>query len=97
MSRWRGVIHLVRDAVEHGSAAIEQLQKQAASTPFRVLESIPAVATPARLVHSLHDVVVSGVHGLVRQVTRGVGATAEVALDVLEARAQKRAQGPGAP
>ena len=90
MKRWRGVVHLVRDAVVHGASALEQLQKQAASTPFRVLESVPAVAAPARVVHTLHDAAVTGVYGLVRQVTRGVGATADVALDVLEARAAAR-------
>jgi hypothetical protein len=86
MRRLRGVLHLVRDAVEHGSMAVEQLQKQAAARPFQVLEVIPTVATPARQVHVLHDAAVSGIHGLVRLVNRGVGLAADKTLDVLEAR-----------
>jgi hypothetical protein len=86
MKRWRGVVHLVRDAVEHGATAIEQLQKDAAATPFRVLEALPAVSAPARQVHRVHDLAVSGIYGAVRLVNRGVGAAADVAFDVLEAR-----------
>ena len=86
MKRLRGVLHLVRDAVEHGSLAVERLQKEAASTPFRVLEALPPVAAPARQVRAIHDAAVSGVHGLVRLVNRGVGLAADKTLDVLEAR-----------
>ena len=86
MKRLRGVLHLVRDAVEHGSTAVEHLQKQAASTPFRVLEALPPLAAPARTIHAVHDAAVSGVHGLVRLVNRGVGKAADIALDVMEAR-----------
>ncbi|HET9449355.1 MAG TPA: hypothetical protein VFO83_00650 [Aggregicoccus sp.] len=92
MKQLRGVLHLVRDAVEHGSAAVERLQKHAASTPFRVLEALPPVAVPARQVHALHDAAVSGIHGLVRLVNRGVSVAADKTLDVLEAR--KAAQAP---
>jgi hypothetical protein len=80
----------VRDAVEHGSLAVERLQKQAASTPFRVLEALPPLAAPARQVHTLHDAGVSAVHGVVRLVNRGVGAAADTVLDVLEARETAR-------
>ncbi|MBF5043145.1 hypothetical protein FGE12_12170 [Aggregicoccus sp. 17bor-14] len=97
MKRWRGVVHLVRDAVEHGSAAVEHLQKQALATPFRVLEALPGIALPARRVHAVHDGVVSGVHGLVRLVNRGVGVTADVVLDALEARAAARQPPPQEP
>jgi hypothetical protein len=86
MKRLRGVLHLARDAVEHGSTAVERLQKEAVSLPFRVLEALPPVAAPARTVHALHDLAVSGVHGMVRLVNRGVGKVADTALDLLEAR-----------
>ena len=90
MKRLRGVLHLVRDAVEHGSVAVERLQKQAASTPLRVLEALPPLAAPARQVRVLHDAGVSAVHGLVRLVNRGAGAAADTLLDVLEAREEAR-------
>jgi hydrogenase maturation factor len=82
--RWRGLVALVRDAVEHGSRAVEKVQIETAGRPFGILEQIPAVAEPTRVVHVLHDATVSGVHGVVRAVARAVGATVDVALRVAE-------------
>ena len=45
-----------------------------------ILEAIPVVAEPTRVVHVIHDATVSGVHGIVGAVARGVGATADVLL-----------------
>ena len=45
MKRWRGLKSLVRDAVEHGSRAIEKVHKETADKPFLILESIPAIST----------------------------------------------------
>jgi hypothetical protein len=82
--RWRGLVALVRDAVEHGSRAVEKVQLEAAGRPFGILEQIPAVAEPTRVVHVIHDATVSGVHGVVRAVTRAVGTTVDVVLRVAE-------------
>jgi hypothetical protein len=83
-TRWRGLVALVRDAVEHGSRAVEKVQLETAGRPFGILEQIPAVAEPTRVVHVIHDATVSGVHGIVRAVTRAVGTTVDVALRVAE-------------
>ncbi|HEY3817301.1 MAG TPA: hypothetical protein VGL81_09030 [Polyangiaceae bacterium] len=82
--RWRGLVALVRDAVEHGSRAVEKIQLETAGRPFGILEQIPAVAEPTRVVHVIHDATVSGVHGVVRAVTRAVGTTADIVLRVAE-------------
>jgi hypothetical protein len=37
MERWRGLKAIVRDSVEHGSRAVERLQKEAAKRPFDLL------------------------------------------------------------
>ncbi|MGH7294909.1 MAG: hypothetical protein ACRELB_08250 [Polyangiaceae bacterium] len=84
LGRWRGLVALVRDAVEHGSRAVERIQLETARRPFVVLEHIPGVAEPTRLVHAVHDATVTGVHGVVRAVARGVGATVDVALAAAE-------------
>jgi hypothetical protein len=86
MKRWRGLKSLVQDAVEHGSTAIQTLQLETARRPFAILEHLPPLAAPAKLVHALHDVAVTGVHETVRAVTRGVGAGVDAALDVIERR-----------
>jgi hypothetical protein len=92
--RWRGLVALVRDAVEHGSRAVEKVQLETAGRPFGILEQIPAVAEPTRVVHVIHDATVSGVHGVVRAVTRAVGTTVDVVLRVAEEKGHQDAGQP---
>jgi hypothetical protein len=84
--RWRGLKSLVVDAVEHGSMAIERVQKETARRPFSILESIPPIAAPVRGIHLVHDASVSGVHGIIRLVTRTVGGTIDIVIDEIERR-----------
>jgi hypothetical protein len=84
MKRWRGLGALVRDAVEHGSRAVERIQKETAARPFAILEAIPGVAGPTRVVHVIHDATVSGVHGTIRVVNHGVGAVLDGVLAAVE-------------
>ncbi|MBI4508089.1 MAG: hypothetical protein HY698_00535 [Deltaproteobacteria bacterium] len=81
----RGLIALVRDAVHHGSLAIEELEKKSASRPFELLEQIPPLALPARLVHIAHDAGVSGVHIAIRGVNHAVGEALRAVLLAVEA------------
>ena len=80
MSRLRGLVALVRDAVEHGSIAIEKLQKDTAARPFGLLAQIAPIAQPVKAIQAVHDLSVSGVHGGIRLVNRVVGAVADAAL-----------------
>ncbi len=84
LSKWRGLAALVRDAVEHGSRAVERVQVETAARPFAILEEIPGVATPAKVVHVVHDLSVAGVHGSIRAVNTVVGKTVELALRAAE-------------
>ena len=95
MKRLRGLRALVQDVVEHGSSAIERVHLATARRPFAVLESIPGVAPPARLVHAVHDVSVAGVYATIRLVNRAVGASVELALDAVERRDANAAAAPG--
>lgn len=80
IDRWRGLKSLLQDVVEHGSRAVERVHLETARRPFAVLELIPPIAAPARVVHVVHDVVVTTSYGAVRLVNRAVGATLDVAL-----------------
>jgi len=84
LAKWRGLAALVRDAVEHGSRAVERVQVETAARPFAILEEIPAVATPAKIVHVVHDLSVAGVHGSIRAVNSVVGKGIDVALRAAE-------------
>lgn len=86
MRRWRGLKSLVVDAVVHGSQAVEHLQLETARLPFAILEQIPPLTLPVKGIHAIHDTSVKTTHEIVRLVTRAVGDTLEVVLDVVEAR-----------
>jgi hypothetical protein len=94
MRRWRGLVALVRDAVEHGSRAVEKVHLETARRPFAILEQIPAVAEPTRVVRVIHDATVSGVHGVVRAVNRAAGTAIDVVLRVVEEKADHDAGAP---
>lgn len=84
LNKLRGLKNLVRDAVEHGATAIEQVHLSTARRPFAVLEQIPGIAEPARGVQQIHDAVVATSYGAVRAVTRAVSQAADLAFDALE-------------
>jgi len=84
MNRLRGLKDLVQDAVEEGSAAVEKIHRGTADKTFGVLEMIPPVALPAKIVHLAHNVVLSTVYGSIRVVNRIAGATAGVVIDVVD-------------
>lgn len=86
--RWRGLRALVGDAVEHGSLAIERIQKETARGPFEVLESIPGIAEPARGVHAIHDASISAAHAGVRLANRLVGKALDLAIEAIGRRAR---------
>jgi hypothetical protein len=81
--KWRGVKALVHDAVEHGSRAVERVHLDTARRPFTILEHVPIVAGPSKVVHAVHDMVVSTSYATVRVVNSVVGKAADVALDLL--------------
>jgi hypothetical protein len=57
-----------------------------AKVPFDILERIPPLALPARVVHVAHDAIAGFTYGAVRAVSRGVGAGVDLALEVVEDR-----------
>lgn len=91
LKRLRGLRSLVVDVVEHGSKAVEDVHKATAARTFTVLEAIPPIATPARAVHTVHDLWLSGVYGMIRIGGRVVGKTLEVAIDVADSSADASA------
>jgi hypothetical protein len=98
IERLRGLRQLIEDVVEHGSRAVERVQKETARRPFAIVEAIPAIGAPARGIHEIYDASVGGVHIAIRMVNRAVGATLEAALDTVEhlTDAQKDAPPPAA-
>lgn len=84
LKRLRGLRSLVGDVVEHGSKAVQDVHIATAARTFTVLEAVPPIAAPAKVVHAVHDLSVSSVYGMIRLVNRAVGATLDVAIDIAE-------------
>lgn len=84
LSRVRGLAALLRDAVEHGSRAVEKVHLEIAKRPFTVLEHVPGIEAPSRAVHVVHDLTVQSVYGSIRLVNGLVGTTVEAALNAVE-------------
>jgi len=78
--RWRGLIALIGDAVEHGSAAVERIHMATAKRPFRIVEQIPPIAAPTKVVHHIHDAIVTNTYKQIRWVNAQVQKVAQVAL-----------------
>ncbi len=90
MKKLRGLAHLLIDAVDGGSRAVERIQKATVKRAVDVLGAIPVlgptVAVPAHAVSVIHDACVGLTHVSIRSVARAVGAGVDVALGVLEER-----------
>jgi hypothetical protein len=86
LARWRGLKALAQDMIEHGSRAVERVQKGTAERTFRALSCISPIAPLVRDIKSIHDSSVSLVHLTIRTVSRSVGTAADAAFDVLERR-----------
>jgi hypothetical protein len=85
--RVRGLVQLVREGVEHGSAAVERVHLATAGRPFAILERLPGVSAPAKVAHEVHDFSVRSVYFSIRAVSYAVGTTLEAACALLEKRA----------
>ncbi len=85
MNRWRGLAELLRDAVVHGSSAVEKVHRGVADTSFDVLEAIPSTAVPARAVRLAHDAVLTVTYGAVRLGARAGAKAAQIAIAAAEA------------
>lgn len=81
LAQWRGVAALVRDGVEHGSRAVERVQLETARRTFAILEQIPPIAVPTRVVHAVHDKSVGTVHTMIRGINAAVGGVIAVAIE----------------
>ncbi len=73
LRRWSGLSAIVTDVIVHGSRAVERVHLATADRTFFVLEAVPVVAVPSRIVHAVHDATTSAVYATIRGVARVVG------------------------
>jgi pimeloyl-ACP methyl ester carboxylesterase len=83
LQRLEGYRALLQDAVHHGATAIQQVQEELARRPYAVLEQIPPLERPARLVRSAHFSATRGVYGTIRAINATAGAALRGGIDWL--------------
>lgn len=92
-SQWKGLSALVVDAVVHGSEAVERMQRGLVATPFEVLEQIPPLVGPMKLVRTVHDLALTTTHGTIRLTAKAVGTVVAAGIDLAENQAPGGAPG----
>ncbi len=80
-SQLNGFRRLIEDSIEHGSAAVETIQLRLAGRSFGILERIPIIAPPSKAIHLAHDVIISGVHRVIRSTNRLANKGLALALE----------------
>ncbi len=80
----RGTRALVEASVEHGSVAIERIQKEVAKRTVSWVERIAPIAPATTVVLAVHDAAVGSTHTAIRGVNRLVGVACEKAIDAWE-------------
>jgi hypothetical protein len=83
-NRWKGLVSLLEDVVVQGASAVERIHLEQSQKPFLIIEQIPDIAGPTKVVHAVHDAVVKGSYASVRLVTKAVAATLQVVIDSVE-------------
>lgn len=84
LSRVRGLVTLLRDGVVHGSHAIEDVTRRTADRTYDILEAIPVIAAPAKVVHVVHDLATTTTFATVRAVTELSAAVVDAGLAAAE-------------
>jgi predicted nucleotidyltransferase len=84
LSRVRGLVTLLRDGVVHGSRAIEDVTRRTADRTYDILEAIPVIAAPAKVVHVVHDLATTTTFTTIRAVTELSAAVVDAGLAAAE-------------
>jgi hypothetical protein len=81
--RLKGLKRLIHDGVRQGADFVEKHHRRAAAKPFTVLESIPLIAAPTKVVHGIHDGVLWLSYGGIRTINQALEAADDWLMDQL--------------
>jgi len=96
VTRWRGVVELVQDAVHHGTLGVERIHQRVARRPLDVVAHVPPLAGAARCVAGCQAAVIEATYAAIRVVNGVVGAVAGAALDATVGEAPRDPVAPSA-
>lgn len=63
----------VEDTLHTGGSIVREVHRGIADLPFGILESIPGVAQPTKIVRQLHDKITDGVYETLAGINKAVG------------------------
>jgi hypothetical protein len=81
MNRWIGLAELVRDAVHHGSIAVERVHQRVARRPLEIVAWVPPLGRAALGFAALQGRLIGATYAAIRGVNGVVGAVVVTALD----------------
>jgi hypothetical protein len=86
----RGVKDLLKDAVDAGVDATEQVHLALARKPYAVLEKISLIAAPVHVVERIQHTITVGVYQSIRTVNALSAVVATEVIDRIERTADKK-------
>ncbi len=89
MSQPKNIADLVKDAIDKGATTVEDIHKQIAALPLKVLEEVKFLKEPAREVRRIQERSIGAVYDLIRNINRQAGELASDMLGGPKAAARK--------
>ena len=83
--RLKGLRRLIHEGVGRGADFVEKHHRHAARRSFQVLESVRPIATPTKIVRTVHDGVLSLTYGSIRAINQAAEKTSGWVVDTLAA------------
>lgn len=80
--RATGLVELIRDAVVHGTSAVERVHRTNAALTFDVLAHVAPLKETSHVVRTVHDLIVFTPYATIRAITKGVASVARVAVAI---------------
>jgi triacylglycerol lipase len=84
--RWAAYSSLLEDAVDRGATAIQRIQEDFTARPYDVLERLPPIEAPSRLVRSLHYAGLRTTYDVIRSINRASGVAVRAGIAWMKGR-----------
>jgi hypothetical protein len=88
--RWAAYSSLLEEAVDQGATAIQRIQEEFTARPYDVLERLPPIEAPSRLVRSLHYAGLRTTYDVIRSVNRASGIAVRAGIAWMKGRQHQR-------
>lgn len=81
MSKLKGLIELIEDAIENGATSIEDVQIAISNEPLDLLARIEPLESTMNGIKEIHNQTIGSIYNMIRKVNQEV---AEISINLLE-------------